>query len=50
MCAPLYVCLFLRLQFAADNGFVYNPSARACWLRVNDGEPVCVAAGETKRL
>ena len=41
---------FRRLQFAADNGFVYNPSARACWLRVNDGEPVCVAAGETKRL
>ena len=41
---------FRRLQFAADNGFVYNPSARACWIRVNDGEPVCVAAGETKRL
>ena len=41
---------FRRLCFAADNSFVYNPNARDCWLRVNDGEPVCVAAGETLRL
>ena len=41
---------FKRLQFAADNRFVYNPNARACHIRVNDGEPVCIAAGETARL
>ena len=41
---------FHRLQFAADNAFVHNPSARGCWLRVNDGEPVCVPAGETVAL
>lgn len=41
---------FDRLCFAADNSFVHNPNARDCWLRVNDGEPVCVPAGGTMRL
>ena len=41
---------FRRLQFAADNSFVHNPSARDCWLQVNDGEPVCVPAGSTLSL
>ena len=41
---------FRRLQFAADNSFVYNPNADACWLRVNDGEPVCVSGGAFLRL
>ena len=41
---------FKRLQFAADNSFVYNPNAADCWLRVNDGEPVCVRGGQTIRL
>ena len=39
-----------RLQFAADNSFVRNPNADACWLRVNDGDPLCVPGGETLRL
>ena len=41
---------FRRLQFAADNRFVYNPNVRACHIRVNDGEPVRIAAGETAQL
>lgn len=41
---------FDRLCFAADNSFVFNPNARDCWLRVNDGEPVRVPAGETVKL
>lgn len=41
---------FQRLQFAADNSFVLNPNARDCWIRVNDGEPVRIPAGETVRL
>ena len=40
---------FARLQFAADNSFVFNPHARDCWISVN-GEPVRVPAGETLRL
>lgn len=38
---------FARLQFSADNSFVYNPNVGECWLRVNDGEPICVRGGET---
>lgn len=41
---------FARLQFAADNAFVHNPSARDCWIRVNDGEPMCIPAGQTVQL
>ena len=41
---------FDRLQFAADNSFVYNPSAASAWVRVNGGEPVEIKGGETKRL
>lgn len=41
---------FQRLQFAADNSFVFNPNARDCWIRVNDGEPVRIPSGETVRL
>ena len=41
---------FRRLQFAADNSFVYNPSAAACWIRVNDGEPLAIPAGTCVRL
>ena len=37
---------FQRLQFSAENTFVYNPNARDCWIRVNDGEPVCIPAGQ----
>ncbi len=39
-----------RLQFAADNSFVYNPNARDCWVRVNDGAPVCIPSGAKVRL
>ncbi len=35
-----------RLQFSADNTFVFNPNARDCWIRVNDGEAVCIPAGQ----
>lgn len=41
---------FARLQFSADNRFVYNPNARDCWITVNDGEPVRIAGGERKTL
>lgn len=41
---------FARLQFAADNSFVYNPNARDCWIRVNDGAPVCIPAGANVQL
>lgn len=41
---------FGRLQFAADNSFVYNPNARDCFVTVNDREPVCIPAGQSVRL
>ena len=41
---------FARLQFAADNSFVYNPNARDCWIAVNDGTVVRVPAGENVKL
>lgn len=41
---------FKRLQFAADNSFVYNPNARDCWIRVNDGAPICIPGGQTVTL
>lgn len=40
---------FDRLQFAADNSFVYNPCARDCWIAVND-EPVRIPGDSTVRL
>ena len=36
---------FSALQFAADNSFVYNPSAQSVWLRVNDENYVEVKGG-----
>ena len=39
-----------RLQFAADNSFVYNPNARDCWISVNDGAGIPIPAGETVKL
>lgn len=41
---------FKRLQFAADNSFVYNPNARDCWICVRSTEYVCIPAGQTVRL
>ncbi len=41
---------FARLQFAADNSFVYNPNGRDCWIAVNDGTILCIPAGETVRI
>ena len=41
---------YRRLQFAADNSFVRNPNADACWIRINDGDPICVPGGETMQL
>ena len=41
---------FARLQFAADNRFVYNPNYRDCCISVNDGTPIRIPAGETVRL
>ena len=40
---------FARLQFAADNSFVFNPGIRDCWISV-DGSPVRIPGGETVRL
>ena len=41
---------FTRLQFAADNSFVYNPNARDCYISVNDRPAVCVPSGQTVQL
>jgi glycosidase len=41
---------YQRLQFAADNSFVFNPNARDCWVSVNDGTIVRLPAGETVRF
>ena len=41
---------FRRLQFSADSSFVFNPNCRDCWARVNDGEPVCIPAGQQIKL
>ena len=38
--------LFDRLEFSADNTFVYNPSAKPVWLTVNN-KPVEVKGGAT---
>lgn len=40
-----YVQVFNRLQFAADNSFVYNPSHASAWIRENDGEPMEICGG-----
>lgn len=42
--------VFDRLQFSADNRFVYNPSAASAWLRVNDKAYIEVKGGETAFL
>lgn len=39
-----------RLQFAADNSFVFNPGIRDCWAQVNDGEPMRLPAGQLTYL
>ena len=41
---------FARLQFAADNHFVYNPNARDCYISVNDQAGICIHAGGTAEL
>ncbi len=48
----VYDCvqIFARLQFAADNSFVYNPSATSAWVRVNKNEPVEIKGGTLVRL
>lgn len=44
-----YVQASRSLRFSADRKLVYNPSAQDVWISV-DREPVCVAAGEFKKL
>ncbi len=39
-----------RLQFAADNSFVYNPCAASVWVRVDKNEPVEIPGGKLVRL
>jgi peptidoglycan/xylan/chitin deacetylase (PgdA/CDA1 family) len=41
---------FKRLQFTADNSFVYNPNSRVCWISVNDQQAVCLPAGQLTQL
>lgn len=45
-----YDRVFNNLQFAADNSFVYNPSVRSAWLKVNDETYVEIKGGETVQL
>lgn len=40
-----YLDVFNRLQFAADNSFVYNSSASGAWIRVDEGEPIEIPGG-----
>lgn len=42
--------VFNRLQFAADNSFVHNPSAASAWLMVNDDRCVEVKGGTLVKL
>ncbi len=42
--------VFANLKFAADNSFVYNPSAASAWIVVNDNNVVEVKGGETVYL
>ncbi len=39
-----------RLQFAADNSFVYNPSAASAWVRVNGNAPLEIPGGAQVKL
>ena len=41
---------YARLQFAADNSFVFNPNIRDCWVSVNDQDPIRIPAGRNIRL
>lgn len=45
-----YVDVFSRLQFAADNSFVYNPSFASAWISVNDNPPIEIPGGTLVRL
>ena len=45
-----YMDVFNRLQFAADNSFVYNPSAASAWIRVNGGDPIEIPGGTQVQL
>ena len=45
-----YMDNYRRLQFAADNSFVYNPNAEDCYMAVNDQAPVRIPAGQTVQL
>ena len=41
---------FARLQFAADNSFVYNPNARDCYISVNDQPAIRIPGGQGMTL
>ena len=45
-----YNDVFNRLQFAADNSFVYNPSVASAWLMKNDEECIEVKGGTLVKL
>lgn len=45
-----FVQTWERLQFAADNSFVYNPSAASAWVRVNQNAPVEIKGGTLVHL
>ena len=45
-----YMDTFSRLQFAADNSFVYNPSVASAWIRVDGGEPMEIPGGALVNL
>lgn len=45
-----YLDVFHGLQFAADNSFVYNPSAASAFIRVNGAEPIEIPGGTLVNL
>ena len=45
-----FVKTWERLQFSADNSFVYNPSVASAWVRVNQNEPMEIPGGTLVRF
>ncbi|MBE0601053.1 MAG: polysaccharide deacetylase, partial [Firmicutes bacterium] len=45
-----YVQTCGRLRFAADNAFVYNPSAASAWVKVNGSEAIEIPGGQQVAL
>lgn len=45
-----YVCAYEKLQFSAENLFVYNPTCQDVWIAEREEAAICIPAGKTVRL